>query len=94
MQDNSIIKVSSKSPVMSTAGCIVKSFEQAGYKVQLELRAIGASSVNQLLKSAAVARGILSSKGYDLVLRPSFDEDRIQGEQRTVMVVRLSLNKQ
>ena len=93
-ENNNVIKVSSKSPVQQTSGCLIKSFGQKNYANTVEMRAIGASSVNQMLKATAIARGVLASKGYDLILRPSFDGGLIEGEQRTVFVVRASLLKQ
>lgn len=80
------IKVSSNSPVPQLTGSIMKSIE-AGENV--ELRAIGASSVSQMFKAVASARGYLAMKGKDLYLKPGFDEIGKGRETRTVMVARL-----
>lgn len=83
---NKIIKVSSKSPVPQLSGSIVVSIEE-GLKV--EVKAIGASAVNQMYKAIASARGILASKGKDLFIKPGFDEINEDGVVRTVMVAHL-----
>ena len=80
------IKVSAKSPVPQLAGSIVISVE-AGDNV--ELRAVGASAVNQMYKSIASARGTLAAKGKDLSIKPGFDETNENGIEKTVMIARL-----
>ena len=79
-------KISGSSPVPQTAGSIVKSYED-GYGI--ELRAIGAGATNQAFKACAVARGILASKGKDLFIKRGFDETKIDGEDRTVLVAQI-----
>lgn len=81
-----IIKVSSKSPVPQLSGSIVVSIEE-GYDV--EVRAVGASAVNQMYKAIASARGILASKGRDLYIKPGFDDTQEDGVSRTVMLAYL-----
>lgn len=78
-----IIKVSSKSPVPQLSGSIVMSVEE-GFDV--EVRAVGASAVNQMYKAIASARGILATKGKDLFIKPGFSEIEENGVERTVMV--------
>ncbi len=80
------IKVSSKSPVPQLAGSIVICIE-AGDNV--ELRAVGASAVNQMYKGIASARGTLAAKGKDLLIKPGFDEIKEDGTEKTVMIARL-----
>lgn len=82
------IRVSSKTAVPSLAGSIIKSIE-AGEEV--ELRACGASAVNQMFKGVASARGTLAAKGKDVLIRPGFDEINEEGVQKTVMVARLDV---
>lgn len=77
------------SPVKELAGSIIKSYE-SGEK-NIELRAIGASSVNQMYKALAYARGIFSAKGLDLYIKPGFDEVEIDGGRRTVMIAKVVL---
>lgn len=77
------IKVSAKSPVPQLAGSIVISIEHGEH---VELRAVGASAVNQMYKALASARGTLASKGKDLLIKPGFDEINEDGFQKTVMI--------
>lgn len=74
------LKVAGKSPVKSVAGSIVKSFEDGK---EVEVSAIGASAVNQAVKAMAMARGMMSTKGYDLYVAPGFDSVVIDGEEKT-----------
>jgi len=52
---------------------------------KLELKLIGAGALNQAIKSIAAARGISGSCGFDLVIRPSFQEISIQSEEKTAI---------
>ena len=87
--NKNILKVSGHSVVSSVAGSIVKSIED-GKKV--ELHAIGASAVNQTCKAIASARGILSSKGREALVRIGFSDTKINGEDRTMMIFIIVLN--
>lgn len=77
------IRVSSKTSVPQLAGSIVKSVESGE---DVEIRAVGASAVNQMYKGIASARGTLASKGRDLYIRPGFDEITEEGMSKTAMV--------
>lgn len=77
------IRVSAKSPVPQLAGSIVISVE---FGEHVELRAVGASAVNQMYKALASARGTLASKGKDLLIKPGFDEICEEGCQKTIMI--------
>lgn len=77
------------SPVKELAGSIVKSYDSGEHNI--ELRAIGASSVNQMYKALAHARSIFSSKGLDLYIKPGFDEVEIEGQRKTVMIAKVVL---
>ena len=81
------LMISGKSPVRETAGSIVKSYESG--ENDIEIRAIGASSVNQMYKAMATARSIFAQKGLDLSFKPGYDEVEINGEKRTVMIARV-----
>ena len=64
-----ILRVSASSPVPNVASAIAHAiYDNKSVKV----RAIGAGSVNQAVKSIAVARGFAAPKGYDLVCVPAF----------------------
>lgn len=80
------IRVSSKSSVPQLAGSIVISVEEGS---NVEVRAVGASAVNQMYKSIASARGTLAAKGKDLLIKPGFDEIKENDEEKTVMIARL-----
>lgn len=79
--------VKGSSPVRELAGSVVKCYE--GGEKNIELRAIGAGSVNQMYKALATARSIFAQKGLDLSIRPGYDEVEVEGNKRTVMVARL-----
>lgn len=84
--------VKGSSPVRELAGSIMKVYE--GGERNIELRAIGAGSVNQMYKALATARALFAQKGLDLSIRPGFDETDIdnsptENSKRTVMVARL-----
>ena len=83
------IRVSGKSPVPQLAGSIIKSIEE-GFSI--EVRAVGASAVNQMYKAIAVARGTLASKGKDLLIKPGFSEIAESGNEKTVMIANLVIN--
>lgn len=84
------IRVSSKSPVPQLAGSIIKSVEDG---FDIEIRAVGASAVNQMYKSIAVARGTLAVKGKDLLIRPGFSTSEGEKEDsKTVMVAYIVIN--
>lgn len=81
--EKKIIKVSAKSPVPQLAGSISICVE-AGENV--ELRAVGASAVNQMYKGIASARGTLAARGKDILIKPGFDEIVEEGKSKTVML--------
>ena len=82
--------ISGKSPTRETAGSIVKCYDSGEHDI--ELRAIGASSVNQMYKAMATARSIFAQKGMDLSVKPGYDEVDIEGAKRTVLIARLVIN--
>ena len=84
------LMVSGSSPVRELAGSVVKCYDSG--ERDIELRAIGASSVNQAVKALATARSIFAQKGLDLTVRPGYDEVEIKGEKRTVMIFRISVS--
>jgi stage V sporulation protein S len=48
-------------------------------------------AVNQGIKGIAVARGYVGSNGYDLYVQPGFADGEIDGEDRTVIRMNISL---
>lgn len=88
MKETNILKVAGKSSVPSVAGSIVKSIEDGK---EVELHCIGASAINQCVKAIATARGILSTKGYEALVRVGFGKTDVNGEEKTMMVFRIVL---
>lgn len=84
------LMVSAGSPVRELAGSILKSYDTS-CGGEIELRAIGAGSVNQMYKALAIARSMFAQRGNDLYIKPGFDEAEIKGEKRTVMVAKLDV---
>lgn len=81
-----VIKVSSSSSVSKLSGCIVSSIEEGN---SVELRVMGAGALNQAIKSYIKARGILSTHGVDTYLLPSFNSVKENGEERTVINLKI-----
>lgn len=88
MSDVKQLMISGSSPVKETAGSIVKCYTESG-EHNIELRAIGASAVNQMFKAMATSRSIFAQKGLDLYFKPGYDEVTINGVKKTVMVAKL-----
>lgn len=88
-EEKKILRISGGSPVKETAGSIAKTYE-SGYH-NIELRAIGASAVSQMVKSIATASSILSQKGLILYARLGYDVTEIEGAEKTVMVAILKV---
>lgn len=76
------LRVAGKSSVKAVAGSIVKSFEEGN---EVEVNCIGASATNQSVKAIAMARGFMSTKGYDLYTAPGFATTLIDGEEKTAI---------
>ncbi|MBR3697564.1 MAG: stage V sporulation protein S [Clostridia bacterium] len=84
MNNETILKISSKSNPSSVAGAIVGVFNE-NKKSRVELQAVGAGAVNQAVKAIAIARGFVASTGVDLVCIPAFNTIKIENEDRTAM---------
>ena len=80
--NSEMLKVSSKSNPNSVAGAIAGIIAEKG---KVELQAIGAGAINQVVKAIAIARGFVASSGVDLVCIPAFSTVNIEGEERTGM---------
>lgn len=80
--NNETLKVSSKSNPNSVAGAIAGIIAEKG---KVELQAIGAGAINQVVKAIAIARGFVAASGVDLVCVPAFSIVNIEGEERTGM---------
>jgi len=74
------LKVSSKSEPKSVAGAIAGILRNGN---PVEINAIGAAAVNQVVKSIAVARGYVAPNGIDLVCIPAFAQLEVDGKEKT-----------
>ena len=80
--NSEMLKVSSKSNPNSVAGAIAGIIAEKG---KVELQAIGAGAINQVVKAIAIAIGFVASSGVELVCIPAFSIVNIEGEERTGM---------
>ena len=86
-----LFKISATSNVTRVAGAIALSLKEDG---QLDIQAIGANAINQMVKSIAIARGQLSPNGFDLVCVPSFIIINFdEGIERTAIKFEVKLTK-
>ncbi len=77
-----MIKVAADSRSTAVAGAIAGVIRERG---KVDVRAIGASAVNQAIKAVAIARSYLMPEGIDIVCVPSFSEVMIDGQERTAL---------
>ena len=84
-----IIKVTANSRAPAVAGAIAGVIRERG---KVDVRAIGASAVNQAVKAVAIARGHLIPEGIDIVCIPSFAEVVIDGQERTAVNLEVIAN--
>ncbi|RME37311.1 MAG: stage V sporulation protein S [Thermoflexia bacterium] len=77
-----MIKVAADSRSTAVAGAIAGVIRERG---RVNVRAIGASAVNQAIKAVAIARNYLLPEGIDIVCIPSFSEVMIDGQERTAV---------
>ena len=78
----SILKVSSKSNPNSVAGAISAFIKNDD---EVEIQSVGAGAINQAIKSVAIARGYLATKGLNLICIPAFTNIEINGTERTAI---------
>jgi len=75
-----VLRVSSKSEPKSVAGAIAAILRNGE---SVEINAIGAAAVNQVVKSIAVARGYVAPNGIDMVCIPAFAQLEVDGKEKT-----------
>ncbi len=85
-----VLKVSAKSQPKAVAGALSALVREHG---EAEMQAVGAGSVNQAVKSIAIARGYVSPNGIDLICVPAFTDIEIDGEERTAIKFYLQSRK-
>lgn len=89
MAEQEVVKVSAKSNVNKVAGFVTAHLEEG--KV-VEVRSIGAGALNQAFKAVAKSRGFMALKGRDIVVRPGFGDAIIDGEEKTLLKMYVSVN--
>jgi len=77
-----ILKVSSKSNPSKVAGAIANVFRSIG---SVEIKTIGACSLNQAIKAICIARGFVAPSGKNLIVIPAFSDITIEGEEKTAI---------
>lgn len=77
-----MLKVSSKSNPNKVAGAIANLFKENN---KIEIQTVGAGSLNQAIKSIAIARGFLAPSGINLVVIPAFSEVQIENQTKTAI---------
>jgi stage V sporulation protein S len=75
-----VLRVSSTSEPKSVAGAIAAILRNGE---SVEINAIGAAAVNQVVKSIAVARGYVAPNGIDLISIPAFSQLEVDGKEKT-----------
>ena len=76
------LKVSSKSNPNSVAGALANVMREKG---RVKIQAIGAGTLNQAIKSIAIARGFVAQTKKNLFCIPAFTDITIDGEERTAI---------
>lgn len=77
-----ILKVSGSSVPRSVAGAIASVLRR---EETVAVQAVGATAVNQAVKSMAIAREYLVGDSLDLTIAPSFEHIDIDGAERTAI---------
>ena len=77
-----VLKVATNTNVNKLAGAIAKIMER---QETVELRMVGAGTVNIAMKSIAVARGFTAAAGKELVCAPGFLTYEDEGLPRTML---------
>lgn len=90
MEDIKVLRVSKESDPGKVAGAIVKGAKESGV---IRLQAIGASAVNQSVKSLIIARSYLADENpvKDIRIVPGFAEVVLQGETKTSVIFTCTL---
>lgn len=87
-----VLRVRNDTNVQLLAGAIAK--VMAKKNVGCEVTCIGAAAVNQAVKGIAIARSMVATTGYDLVMRPAFETIKLNqkdGGKEEVTAIRFIL---
>lgn len=87
--DTMILRAKSDSSVKKLKAAIIATVHMQHKYKKIEIRAIGASSLNQAIKAFIVAKTILCANGKRLLLEPYFDDIGEGDEERTVICLRI-----
>lgn len=82
--EEKMLRVSGGSDPSKVAGALLKFLKEGASPI---LSAVGAGAVNQMMKAVCVARRMVASEGRDLLVRPGFRDEDIDGEVKTAIVV-------
>ena len=83
-----LLKVKTSSNPNAVAGAIANILKSQS---KLKVQAIGAGSINQAVKSLAIARGFLVLSGNDLSIIPVFSEVKIDNQTKTAICFKTTL---
>lgn len=86
----SVLKVATNSSPSAVAGAIAGIMRGGDPKV--EIRAVGAGSVNQAVKAIAIARGYVAPNGIDLICIPAFMDGIINQDNGTIIKLIVKAN--
>ena len=75
-----VLRVTSKSDPKSVAGAVAAILRNGE---TVEIYAIGAAAVNQVIKLLAVARGYVAPNGIDMIFIPAFSQIEVDGKEKT-----------
>lgn len=80
-----ILRVKSGTNVQSLAGCVAACINK---NENVELHAIGAGAVNQMLKSLIIARSYIAASGKNLAFIPGFStmQEEESGDKTMILV--------
>jgi len=84
------LRIAGSSNPASVAGSAVKNLSEGR---EVSLTAIGAGAVNQMLKSATIARSMVASNGGNLYFTSGFSNELVNGESKTAMKIFLYLER-
>lgn len=83
------LRVSAGSNPQSVASAIAHAVYE---RKSVQLRAVGAGSVNQAVKGIAIARGYVAPRGYDLVCKPGFTTIESRDGEISAMIFHVFLS--
>lgn len=87
-----VIRVASSTSVSSLAGSIINALNDP-HNASVVVKSMGAGATCQMYKGIASARRGIADKGMDLLIRPGFSTEVIDGKEKTVLVANLVIQK-